>query len=348
MEVAKPRYENLDYLRGLCALSIMAYHYVSWTMQGLDVGTFLGKLGVYGVSMFYVLSGLTMYLVYFKSFALNKVFFKNFYIKRVFRIYPLMWFVMILAIGMHGTEASPMDLFLQFSGLFGIVDWAAAVPCGIWSIGNELCFYLMLPLFFFCLKKGNILLLAISLLVFGIYFYFAFVVLDKSQPIANQDMYTKNPLCQAGLFFGGILIGHFFKEKRFKNASILILMGTLLVAFIFYPISGNAINIMIGWDRVLYTLICFGLAFCFFKADLSFIPNFAKKSLSWFGDISYSLYLLHPHVWTLIAFTSLQIRFVFPIASVSTLVLCWLVYKYLEAPARNLGVKLVSQNKTIA
>ncbi len=345
MEVSKPRYENLDYLRGLCALSIMAYHYIGWTMQGLDISTFLGKLGVYGVSMFYVLSGLTMYLVYYKSFALDKNFFKNFYIKRVFRIYPLMWFVMILAIVMYGTEASPTDLFLQFSGLFGIMDWSSSVPVGVWSIGNELSFYLMLPVFFYCMKKSNLVLVLISLVVFGVYCYFGLFLLDKGQPLGNQESFYKNPLNQAGLFFGGILVGHFFKEKHYKNIPLLVLLGSLLIAFIFYPVSGNAINIVSGTERILYTMICFGIAFCFLKADFSFIPAFIKKTLTWFGDISYSVYLLHPHIWALITFTSLKIRFVFPIASIATLVVCWLVYKYLETPARNLGIKLVSQKK---
>lgn len=340
MEVVKQRYENLDYLRGLCALSIMAYHYIGWTMQGLEINTFLGKLGVYGVSMFYVLSGLTMYLVYFKNFALDKTFFKNFYIKRLFRIYPLMWFVMILAIIMYGTNASPKDLVLQFTGLFGIVDWTSLVPVGVWSIGNELSFYLMLPLFFYCMKKGMIGTVGISVFVFGVYCYFAFVLFDKSQPIANQDSLYKNPLNQVGLFLGGILIGHFFKEKRYKKIPVLVMLGTLLIAFIFYPVSGNAINIIAGWERIIYTLICFGIAFCFLKAEFNFIPAFMKKSLSWLGDISYSLYLLHPHIWALVTYTSLKIRFVFPIASVATLVVCWLVYKYLESPARSLGIKL--------
>lgn len=256
-----------------------------------------------------------------------------------------MWFVMILAIIMYGTEATPSDLVLQFTGLFGIFDWTSNVPVGIWSIGNELSFYLMLPLFFYCMKKSNVLLILISLIVFGIYCYFAFFLFDRSQPVANQDHLYKNPLNQVGLFFGGILVGYFFKEKNFKNVPVLILLGTLLIAFVFYPLEGNAINIIAGTERILYTLICFGIAFCFLKGDFNFIPNFLRKPLSWFGDISYSLYLLHPHIWALITFTSLKIRFVFPIASVATLVVCWLVYKYLESPARNLGVKLVSQKK---
>ncbi len=311
-------------------------------MRGLDISNPLAKLGVYGVSMFYVLSGLTMYLVYFKNFALDKTFLRNFYVKRIFRIYPLMWFVMILAIIMYGTKATPMDLVLQFTGLFGIVDWTSNVPVGIWSIGNELSFYLMLPLFFYCIKRNNALFILISVIVFGIYCYFAFGLFDKTIPLANQDHEYKNPLNQVGLFFGGILIGHFFKEKSFKNVPVLTLLGTLLIAFVFYPAEGNAISIIGGTERILYTLICFGIAFCFLKADFNFIPGSVKRSLAWFGDISYSLYLLHPHIWALITFTSFKIRFVFPIASVATLIICWLVYKYLESPARNLGVKLVS------
>jgi peptidoglycan/LPS O-acetylase OafA/YrhL len=343
MEAVKQRYENLDYLRGLCALSIMAYHYIGWTMQGLDISTFLGKLGVYGVSMFYVLSGLTMYLVYYRSFGLNNVFFKEFYIKRVFRIYPLMWLVMILAIIMYGTEAKPLDLFLQFSGLFGILDWTANVPVGIWSIGNELSFYLMLPLFFYCLKQGPISTISIIIVTFGIYCYFAFMLFDKAVPMANQDSEYKNPLNQAGLFLGGILVGHYFKERAYKNNYVLILLAILAMVFIFYPVKGNTINIVAGVERIVYTLLCFGIAFCFLKADLSFMPRFMKRSLTWLGDISYSLYLLHPHIWALITYTSLKIRFVFPLSCVATFLICWLVYQYFETPARELGVKLVKR-----
>ncbi|MCW3077470.1 MAG: acyltransferase 3, partial [Bacteroidetes bacterium] len=206
------RYEGLDYLRGLCALSILLYHYVEWTMRGLDISNPLGKLGVYGVSMFYVLSGLTMYLVYYKSFSLNKSFLKSFYLKRFFRIYPLMWLIMILSILFVGFKGSIKDLFIQFTGLFGIVDWAASVPAGMWSIGNELCFYLMLPIFFYCMKRGTISLVIMTSVTFCIYLYFAFFLFDKTKPISVQDTLYKNPLCQAGLFLGGILIGYFFKE----------------------------------------------------------------------------------------------------------------------------------------
>lgn len=62
--MAKLRLHNLDYLRGIAASVIMIYHLSSWVFGRHDVGSFLGKSGVYGVSIFYILSGLTLFYVY--------------------------------------------------------------------------------------------------------------------------------------------------------------------------------------------------------------------------------------------------------------------------------------------
>ena len=78
------RLHNLDYLRGIAALSIMIYHYSLWTFGKFGAESFIGRIGVYGVSVFYVLSGLTLFYVYhdrmkpspadLKAFAKKKIF----------------------------------------------------------------------------------------------------------------------------------------------------------------------------------------------------------------------------------------------------------------------------------
>ena len=60
------RLYNLDYLRGIVAFGIMIYHYFLWTFGKFSADTFIGRLGIYGVSIFYVLSGLTLYYVYYE------------------------------------------------------------------------------------------------------------------------------------------------------------------------------------------------------------------------------------------------------------------------------------------
>ena len=66
-EAKPPRIEALDYLRGLLAVGVLAYHYHHWSVgnashTGPTTGQGLGwaedllmKLGLYGVASFYVL-----------------------------------------------------------------------------------------------------------------------------------------------------------------------------------------------------------------------------------------------------------------------------------------------------
>ena len=147
------RLYNLDYLRGFAALGIMVYHYCSWGLKGIysfHAETFLGRVGVYGVSIFYVLSGLTLYYVYYHKMKPGAKDVKDFFVKRLFRIFPLLWLATILTIitrfptdGMPG----PYILFINFTGLFGFIDWTEAIGTGVWSIGNELVFYIFFPIF---------------------------------------------------------------------------------------------------------------------------------------------------------------------------------------------------------
>jgi len=73
------RLYTLDYLRGATAFFIMIYHYCSWMSIGNSPDSFLGKIGIYGVSIFYILSGLTLYYVYQHNFTLSACCIKSFF-----------------------------------------------------------------------------------------------------------------------------------------------------------------------------------------------------------------------------------------------------------------------------
>src|SRR3954462_8492593 len=97
------RLYTLDYLRGLSAFGIMIYHCLTWTYGAFPAHTFMGKWGIYGVSIFYILSGLTLFDVYFKRMEPSFNDLKDFYLKRLFRIFPLLWLVIILTIVISGV-----------------------------------------------------------------------------------------------------------------------------------------------------------------------------------------------------------------------------------------------------
>ena len=342
----KIRHENLDYFRGICALSIMIYHY-SWFVLGQKYTSdnVIGRIGIYGVSLFYVLSGLTMFLVYYKNFTFNKTFFKEFYIKRFFRIFPLMWFVLIFSYIIVGTKNNCVQRLIIASGLFSIFDWGASTPIGMWSIGNELSFYLLLPFIFIAFKTNKMIGIMLSSLIIIIYIYFAFFKFDPLIEGVSENLNYKNPLNHAALFVGGILIGYVFNEKQIKPMLVNFIFLIAILLFCFYPCSGDLRNVLIGTNRIVFTLICFAITFSVLKLNNSLLNHKIKKIFSWLGEISYSLYLIHGLVWSIVLFAGLKIRYVLPISFILSLIISHYVYKYLETPARKLGYRLIKNKK---
>jgi len=295
--------------------------------------------------LFYVLSGLTMYLVYFNKFNFNANFFKDFYVKRFFRIFPLMWFVIIASYLVTGTKNTWIQQVIISSGLFSVIDWSASTPLGMWSIGNELSFYLLLPIIFLAFKTNKLFAAIISIIIFSVFVYFAFFMFDPIKENQFEDSNYKNPLNQAGFFLGGILIGYIFKEIKIKPIVINSVFVISILLFCFYPCHGELRNTYIGVNRLIFTSITFLIAFSFFKIDLTKLNSKVKSILKWFGEISYSLYLMHGLVWSLVLFTGLKIRYILPIAFVSTLVISYFIYKFLETPSRNFGYKSLESAK---
>lgn len=299
------RIHNLDYLRGLAAFGIMIYHYLYAVFGKFDSESIFGRIGLYGVSIFYVLSGLTLYLVYKNKmdFSYNQI--RNFFIKRFFRIFPLMWLAIILTIIFINRDIpSYWNLFLNLSGLFGIFNWDTYFAMGLWSIGNELVFYLFFIPILFLAQKKKILFLFTYLIIFVIYLYFAFSVFEKNSPekftIVNMWGDYVNPLNQLFLFISGIMLGYIFESKKIENNKInitILIIGLLI--FIFYPENGNPINLVSEYSRLIFSfssiIICYG-----FYSVKFHLPNIISNNLIFLGTVSYSIYLLHPLVFHLV------------------------------------------------
>ncbi len=90
------RIDSLDYLRGIMAFGVMIYHYQEWSGLHLEESfSFVGVLGIYAVSTFYILSGLSLMIVY--QYRLNNpTDIIDYFVRRIFRIFPLMWLAISL------------------------------------------------------------------------------------------------------------------------------------------------------------------------------------------------------------------------------------------------------------
>ncbi len=343
---------SLDYLRGIAAFGIMMYHFNLWTFGEQTADTFIERVGIYGVSIFYILSGLTLYYVYYDKMIPTWSELKDFYRKRIYRIFPLLWLVTIISVILLRKVPNFYHLFLNLSGLFGFIKWNVYFSAGMWSIGNELVFYVFFPVFVILGKRGKWWLLAFSILIFGLFTYFTFFELKPNISLdEKQQWYVYvNPLNQVYLFLSGFLMGYFLKNISINNklSWSIIFVGILL--FIFIPVSGHSIDLVHAWARVAFSAICLLVCFGFYKLSVP-LPDFLHKPFSKLGEISYSVYLVHPIVFQLVFFA---IKFIsartipigpevkFGISVVITLIVANYVYFYFEKYFMRVGARKIT------
>lgn len=333
------RIHSLDYLRGVAALGIMVYHYLSWTLGKYNSEAFMGRFGVYGVSIFYVLSGLTLYHVYHDKIFPNFKEVMTFFKKRVFRIYPLLWLATFLTILLSSKMPDISDLILNLTGLFGFFKWDTYIAGGAWSIGNELVFYVLFPFFILFSKKYKIMMVILSLIIFICYVYFAFVKLDPSINLNVQKRDYLNPLNQAFLFLGGYLIGLYTDKINVSNSINYLLLLIGLCIFVLYPVHGNTIHIITGFNRLVFTFCCFLVCFSFYKMSVN-INSITHRGLMFFGEISYSVYLLHFIIYEisgrLLKYSHLELGLYYSesfrliVSFISTIIISYFIYEYYE------------------
>ncbi|MES2680466.1 MAG: acyltransferase [Bacteroidota bacterium] len=330
------RIYSLDYLRGLSAFGIMMTHYLSWTAGGIFMSdTFMGRTTVYAVAIFYMLSGIALYHVYYDKMVPSKTDVLLFAKKRIFRIFPLLWLTNFAAILLFKKVPDPFDLFLNLSGLFGFFKWDVTYSAGIWSIGNELVFYFFFPFFVLFAKSFKPLMLLLCAVIFGLYIYFAFIVLTPDKTLGDQWKNYINPLNQLFLFLLGFLTGLFFHKVKIKTATNTVILLSGFVLLIFYPAYGDPIILVTGVNRLVFTFFIFLICLGFYKMSFD-LPGIIHKPLKLMGDASYSLYLLHPLVYYTLGMVAGEylanwnhiLRFAFLLTL--AFAVSFLVYRYFE------------------
>jgi exopolysaccharide production protein ExoZ len=344
------RLHELDYLRGLAAFGIMVFHYLSWTRGEFSAADTMGRIGIYGVAIFYILSGLTLFHAYNESLSGGWKEARNFFKRRILRIYPLLIVSIILSILIFRQGQFQIgELILNVTGLFGFIDWSHTIAVGSWSIGNELVFYVFFPIFAYLFHRNKASFIIFCFVIFATFLYFAFILHDPSSSLSSevQRSYYFNPLNHLFLFLGGYLIGAWLEHLQLRSlwASVLILSGCFL--FIAWPEEGDRIRLVCGNTRMALTASCFLICIGFYKSNYP-LPPFAARPLSMLGEISYSVYMLHPIVHRSILYPINYVRahffavpesMRFALAVALTLVISYFVYQYFEKYFIRLGKK---------
>ena len=345
------RNEPLDWLRGLLAAAIMLYHLAAWQIAQPDASSLLGRLGVYGVSMFFILSGLSIALVYHR-FITDGSTAGRFFVRRIFRIWPLLWLAIICVTGARLLQGKPTDwtqLLLNLTTLFGFVSPANYINTGAWSIGNEMVYYALTPAIIAVYNRNKHAGNLITGATIAIGLVFSHALLHAEISLADQWVTYVNPLNNLFLYCCGIALYYNATHIRLSKATCLAILAVGASVFVWYPVAGDQIHILTGWNRVVFCIASVCMVLAFYKSAMP-ISRVLALPLTQLGLATYGVYLLHPVVWNAVSllFDRLHVKPT-PIASIGSTIICtlvfaWLSYRYYELPLINWGKKLTTSH----
>lgn len=331
------RVAHLDYLRGLAALSVMLFHFDKWSNETWDANSFLGKCGVYAVSVFFALSGLTLSIAYADKLSASPGAWLAFWRTRFFRIFPLLWVATLATILLDETPYPTQRILLNFSGLFGFISAADDIALGAWSIGDELVFYAVFPLLWWVGKTVKPIFFLLFALSAGLLGAYALVWTNSEATVTAQwPVYVQAPN-HAFFFLGGMAIALLrpvwapVAPGAWKK---IVALGALF--FWWYGPGENPVGLISGLHRVVLSGLVLVLTAGWYMAAPRFSAG-PDRALRWLGEVSYSLYLLHPLVFRCLK--ALDARFLggtqtglTVVAVIATLVLSHFSYRMLEKP----------------
>jgi peptidoglycan/LPS O-acetylase OafA/YrhL len=272
-------------------------------------------LGTLGVTMFFVLSGflITRILIQSKltddSIGRSHWFsIKQFIIRRSIRIFPI-YFLTIFVLYLLDVPPVRETVFWCLTYMTNIYiatkqHWMGTID-HLWSLAVEEQYYLIFPYLILFLpsksyKRTLVIMIMLSVLL-RIFLFF------NGSPWMVQ--YVLMPTCLDSFGLGGLLAyfftfqkNSFFKEitdSKYFITSLVMLLGFLFFSRQ-YQISSNQVhhfgNLVI--ERLVSSIFCFFLIAKAVNGYEGVMKWFLENSLvSYFGKISYGLYLYHNFVY---------------------------------------------------
>jgi peptidoglycan/LPS O-acetylase OafA/YrhL len=265
--------------------------------------------GLYGVPIFFMISGFVLSLPFAKTKMLNdkKLSLKTYYLRRISRIEPpylvsmTLYFILKVWI-LHYTSAAhlfPHYLATIFYSHNIIYGYSSEVMGIAWSLEVEAQFYLLAPLIANIFLVKNLKLrrgLLLTLMGVGAAFSFYWRKVSMMPTLLDQGCY----------FMAGILLADMYllsKNSDKKNKKLAIVGLVLFVISLFVPAyEFNAYLCIIKIYLVFLTLYIF-ITNTYIKKILS------NQLLTLVGGMCYSIYLVHMGVFGLLRHKMFFIRF---------------------------------------
>lgn len=376
--MAKQYFEQLTWLRGIAAFFVIVSH----TMRSAEVAYGPGDvvsrflpmnlldLGTFGVCLFFVLSGCTLYLSNASRVnSLGDV--GRFYVKRFLRIWPafavsLVLYIVFIEIfsafytgnkdywiAQFLTPYTPVDVLRYLLLASDYTGPENAFNGAYWSLPIEFRYYLLLPIVLVLMQRKAIGIGA-SLLIIGL----LYAVFQHPALIAMN----RYEFFQLGFtFFGGVVIAALCGEVRWRmpfSLGLILFLGCVAL------VSAIRLDYMVLPREMFFfndKLNCYGLIAVVATALALYVKPIAVKScmtdfLYRYGVVSYSIYLFHMlfagiavllvmrfHIYG----NHSKLLFIFTLIFVGSYASAIISYRFFEAPFIALGRRYVYSRRAL-
>ncbi|MBI4945078.1 MAG: acyltransferase [Bacteroidetes bacterium] len=306
----KNHFHTIDALRFFAFLLVFLQHIPAF---GITWYTSFNKWGANGVNFFFILSGfLISFFLIQEKIHTNSVDLKKFFIRRVLRIWPIYYVLLIVFFILPFDIINKLGLYNQFgykhewlysftfSENYKIISenkLSSLTPLSMnWSLCIEEHFYLLFPFIitYASLKRIPVVLIALfstSILVKTAAFLF----------FHSTDFSGTELISCTDLFSMGALLGYRTATKNLQTSSFTLsipnvykwvfILLVIPLTFILQPLLPK--------NNIFYLLyptiqgICFTLLIALFIPQKSTLQIPTQNILSYFGKISYGMYLYH-------------------------------------------------------
>lgn len=272
------RVVELDALRGLAALAVVAFHYTTHYENevghvGIPPPSF--AFGNYGVNLFFLISGFVIFMTLERTRSAM-----DFVVSRFSRLFPAYWTAILVSaavvysIGMPSQRLPWSDVVIDFTMIQELLG-AEHLDGSYWTLQVELFFYVQMLFWFMLGQLQRIRWIIVAWLIVAVFCALA----EKNHVHVSYTVRELLIVRYIPYFAIGILF-YRLRTRPLERPGDIGLLGLCLlaIALAFEPVYLGVASIC----TAIFALFAAG-----FLGGLRWAP------FAWLGAISYSLYLLH-------------------------------------------------------
>ncbi len=303
-----PKLPGLDGLRGLACLLVFGVHFGQITrLQGqwgpFDVARWLAN-GNTGVALFFALSGFLLGLPYWRAHAAGQPLPSagRFWLRRAARVLPAYFACLaaLVIVNRHWRESdAALDIGLHLLMVFNFREASTlSINPPFWTLAVEAQFYLLLPLLFALLWRGQRKMLTVAMLALATAAY-ALHLMRLPADGAVPASVTYSLLAHLPHFLLGVLTGAWFGARAAvaQRASVAADVPLMVVLVLLAGILSTPLDDLLQVPGGRYNLPFVPLLLCalIVLAPASRLGRavFDNPVLRGIGTVSYGVYIYH-------------------------------------------------------